>query len=81
MTEYRRITRDELFELVWSKPTSQAARELGISDVGLANICRRMGVPKPGRGYWVKRASGQQPLKESLPAGPYPGEYHVRRDV
>ncbi len=79
MSEYRTITRQQLFELVWSKPTSQAARELGISDVGLGNICQKLGVPKPGRGYWAKVSKGQQPPREnSLYEGNYPDECEIR---
>jgi hypothetical protein len=75
MREQRTIKRQELFDLVWSKPTSRAARELGISDVGLSNICKKLGVPKPERGYWVKVASGQQPAKGALYQGDYPSEH------
>lgn len=75
------LKREELFDLVWEKPTSQVARELGVSDVGLSNICRKMGVPKPQRGYWVKVASGQQPAKATLNDGVYPSEYFFRPKV
>jgi hypothetical protein len=27
--------------------------EFGISDVGLAKLCRRYEIPVPGRGYWT----------------------------
>lgn len=47
------LTREELFEQVWSKPVRQIAAELGISDVGLAKSCRRSGIPLPRQGYWV----------------------------
>jgi hypothetical protein len=35
------FTRQELFDLVWSAPTRTVAKNLGISDVGLAKACRR----------------------------------------
>ena len=35
-------TREELFELVWTKPTRQVAAELGMSDVALGKICRQL---------------------------------------
>jgi hypothetical protein len=78
MRQKRTITRLELFELVWSKPSSSAARELGISDVGLSNICKKLGVPKPERGYWVKVAAGQQPTKGAIYSGNYPDEHEFR---
>jgi hypothetical protein len=36
-----RLTRGELYDLVWSHPTQRVAKQFGISDVGLAEACRR----------------------------------------
>lgn len=47
-----RVTRDSLYEQVWSVPLRSLARQYGLSDVGLAKTCKRMSVPVPGRGYW-----------------------------
>ena len=44
------LSRDDLYELVWSKPMRDLAKDFGISDVGLAKRCRRLGIPVPGRG-------------------------------
>jgi hypothetical protein len=46
------MTRRELYDLVWSRPMREAARELGISDVGLNKVCVRHRVPvlRPGAG-------------------------------
>lgn len=49
------ISDEELETLVWEKPVSQIAKELGISDVALAKRCRRRGIERPGRGYWAKQ--------------------------
>jgi hypothetical protein len=49
MDQDREITREELHQLGWSKPTRTAAKEFGLSDVGLAKICRKLGVKKPPR--------------------------------
>ena len=46
------LTRTELYELVWHEPTRTVAGRLGISDVGLAKICRKFHIPRPWRGYW-----------------------------
>lgn len=46
----REFSREELFALVWERPTSGIAKELGISDVALAKLCRRLQVPKPPPG-------------------------------
>lgn len=46
--------REELYRLVWTSPVSEIAARLGVSDVALAKLCRRAGVPIPGRGYWQR---------------------------
>jgi hypothetical protein len=43
----RDISRQELFALVWERPTSEIAVKLGISDVAVGKLCRKMQVPKP----------------------------------
>jgi len=42
------------------------AEDFGISDVGLAKRCRRLGIPVPGRGYWARVDAGQQPHRPKL---------------
>lgn len=63
-----RISRDELYARVWQTPLTQLGTEFGISNSGLAQICRRMHVPYPPRGYWAKKAAGKSVTVESLPA-------------
>lgn len=63
-----RLKRSELYQKVWSMPMTRIANELGISDVGLAKVCRRHAVPAPPRGYWAKKAAGQTPGVTPLPA-------------
>lgn len=61
------LTREELYEKLWSAPTTQVAAELGISDVALAKRCKKLNVPKPPLGYWAKVAAGQKPPRVPLP--------------
>ena len=61
------LTRKELYELAWSKPMTELARDFGISDVALAKRCRNLRVPVPGRGYWARVAAGQTPDRPVLP--------------
>ncbi len=61
------LKRDDLYKLVWSEPVHTLAKNYGLSDVGLAKICRRMGVPLPGRGYWTMKRSGK-----TMPVTPLP---------
>jgi hypothetical protein len=42
------------------------ANEFGISDVGLAKLCRRHQIPLPGRGYWARLQFGQKPQRIAL---------------
>ena len=52
--------REALHGLVWTAPVMEIAKRLGVSDVGLAKLCRRAAIPTPGRGYWARVESGQQ---------------------
>lgn len=61
------LSREDLYELVWSKPVRELALDFGISDVALAKRCRRLGIPIPGRGYWARVDAGQQPYRPKLP--------------
>lgn len=61
------LSREDLFELVWSKPMADLAKEFGISDVALAKRCKRLAIPVPGRGYWARVDAGQTPYQPKLP--------------
>lgn len=63
-----RLTREELYRLVWERPASKLAKEFGMSDVALGKICRRMEIPKPPPGYWARVEAGQRPNVPPLPA-------------
>ena len=61
------ITREELYDRVWSTPLSKLGPELGLSGRGLAKLCERKGVPVPSRGYWAKLRHGKAPKRTPLP--------------
>jgi hypothetical protein len=44
---------------LWSTPVKRLALELGLSDVGLAKVCRRANITVPPRGYWARLAFGK----------------------
>ncbi|MFO0820017.1 MAG: hypothetical protein U1A77_18855 [Pirellulales bacterium] len=46
---------------------TKLAREYGISDVGLAKICKRHDIPRPPRGHWAKLANGKRVRRPPLP--------------
>jgi len=54
------ISRKDLYEQVWTEPMSTLAKRYCISDVGLAKICKRNGIPRPGRGYWARIQAKQR---------------------
>jgi hypothetical protein len=60
------VSREDLYELVWSKPMRELAKDFGISDVALAKRCRRLAIPVPGRGYWARVDAGQKPYRPQL---------------
>jgi hypothetical protein len=62
-----RLTREELYDLVWSKPMTTIAAEFGMSSVAFAKYCKELDVPRPGRGYWRQVGSGQEPSRDKLP--------------
>jgi hypothetical protein len=76
------LEREALHELVWSEPMVRLARRFRLSNVDLAKICRRMGIPLPPRGYWRRRelafGVGQQPLPEAGPGTPLAVEFRLR---
>ena len=60
--------RQELYERVWQFPLRKLAIEYGISDVGLAKVCRKLEIPLPGLGHWTKIACGHTIERPPLPA-------------
>jgi hypothetical protein len=79
MNDCTTVTRQQLYEMVWTKPMSQLARDFGISDVGLAKVCARQNVPTPPRGYWALLEVGKAPPKPALPAEANGGPIIIRR--
>lgn len=61
------IRRDELYEKVWKNPMYKLASDYGLSDVGLKKICKKLKVPTPPQGYWVRLKHGYKTKQTSLP--------------
>lgn len=64
------VSRQALYDRVWSRPMSAVAAELGLSSNGLSKICDRLLIPYPGRGHWSKVAAGRAPPPPPLPSPP-----------
>jgi hypothetical protein len=71
------LTRQELFDLVWSKPRQVlAVQHPGISPAVITRTCEEANVPLPARGYWAKVAEGKKVGRPQLPMR-WPGQDDV----
>jgi hypothetical protein len=52
------ITREELYQQVWTTSMSRLGAQYGVSGNGLKKICVRLNVPYLPRGYWAKLGAG-----------------------
>jgi len=57
------VSPEELYALVWSRPTTEVAKVFGVSDKAIEKRCKRLGIPKPPRGYWLQISRAQQPAQ------------------
>lgn len=80
MTTRMRLTREELYRLVWSKPVQDVAADLAISGTGLKKICETFAVPTPPRGYWAQIGTRKVSAKPALPPR-RPGMSHLAIDT
>jgi hypothetical protein len=69
-TQGKRLTRQELYDLVWSEPMTKISARFGISDVAMAKACQKMQVPVPPSGYWARKSAGKSVLAFQLPPRP-----------
>lgn len=54
-----RLSRRDLYDLVWAEPVTKVAGRYNLSDAGLRKICLKHRIPLPPRGYWAKLAAGK----------------------
>lgn len=59
------VTRERLYELVWSEPMLRVGERFGVSSSYMARVCADLRVPRPARGYWAQREFGK-----ALPEAP-----------
>lgn len=48
------ISKEELEKLVWEKPTERIGRDFGVSGKAVEKRCKKFGIEKPPRGYWMR---------------------------
>ena len=83
------INRRDLFDRIWSKPMTTNAAELNVGSFALAALARRLRLPLPRAGHWMKKAVGKEPSTPDFPADalldgktytlPAPGVRHAPR--
>jgi len=61
------VDRETLYNEIWTEPVTVVARRYGLSDVGLAKICRNLSIPRPQRGHWAKLKAGKAVMRPPLP--------------
>lgn len=61
------ITREELYEAVWSNTIKRLAQEWNTTYLRLVQACQEMEVPRPSQGHWQLVARGKTIEKEPLP--------------
>lgn len=75
-----KLSREELYKQIWKTPARVLAEQFDISDVGLAKTCKRMGIPRPPRGYWARKEAGKEvktvPLPPAKPTDKLSVEFH-----
>lgn len=62
-----RLTRRELFDRVWSKPMTTNAVELRTTTSTLSSLARRLGLPLPRAGHWMKKEAGKEQSTPEYP--------------
>lgn len=61
------VSREDLYEQVWSKPMTKVSADYGVTGTALKKTCDRHHIPTPERGYWAKLEYGKRVNKEALP--------------
>jgi hypothetical protein len=61
------LTREALYQQVWSEPIIHVAGGVGLSGRGLGKLCARHNIPVPPRGWWAKKRHGHRVRQTPLP--------------
>lgn len=71
------MSRQALYDLVWTRPLSLVAKENGLSANGLSKICDRLLIPYPSRGHWAKARTGRSAARPALPPAPEGHDHRI----
>src|SRR5690554_3642554 len=61
------LSREELYNLVWSKPVSKILKEYPITNTSFKNICKKNDIPLPKNGHWQKLKYNKKVFVTPLP--------------
>lgn len=61
------ISREALYDLVWTEPVRTIAQRMGVSDVWLKKCCAKADIPVPDRGHWAKFRADKKVVRKKLP--------------
>lgn len=62
-----KISREQFYDLIWSKPITEVAKIFHVSDSAIHKLCKKYEVPKPPAGHWAKLKYGKQSPQIPLP--------------
>lgn len=62
-----RLTREQLYAVVWVERMTHVAKRYEVSSSLLARVCERLNVPRPTRRYWAKLRHGIEMEQPPLP--------------
>ncbi|MGQ7945084.1 hypothetical protein [Flavobacterium sp. WC2509] len=63
--ETTKLTRKELYDLVWSTTISKILEKYALSNDGFKKICKKYEIPLPENGYWLK-LKHNKPFKKKI---------------
>lgn len=72
------VSREALYDEVWSHPMLRVAERYGVSSSFMARVCTSMNVPRPPRGHWAKLEHGKPSPQVPLPDA-RPGDHLIWR--
>jgi len=61
------LSRESLYEMVWTKPATRIASELGVKLAVVLKGCEILNVPRPSTGHWRKVEFGKTSARPALP--------------
>lgn len=65
--EKAKLTRKELYDLVWSVPLSTLSKRYGLTYSRFRTICKKTSIPLPMQGYWMRLKHNKQVEIPDLP--------------